>query len=83
MLLVNKMPKESFLELNAPRHTPLPTSASEYTRYLRMAATVAPYIKNGVAAAPTLGWKSNELSAQARLVAPLYGILNGLYPNRK
>ena len=83
MLLVNKMPKESFLELNAPRHTPLPTSASEYTRYLRMSATVAPYINNGVAAAPTLGWKSNEISAQARLIAPLYGILNGLYPNRK
>jgi len=48
-----------------------------------MAATVAPYINNGVAAAPTLGWKSNEISAQARLVAPLFGILNGLYPNRR
>ncbi len=77
------MPAESFLELNAPRHVRLTTSASEYTRYLRMAATVAPYINNGVAAAPRLGWKSNEVSAQARLVAPLYRILNGLYPNRR
>lgn len=74
---------ESYLELNAPRHVRLTTSASEHTRYLRMAAQVAPYINNGVGAAPTLGWKSNEIAAQARLIAPLYGILNGLYPNRR
>ena len=77
------MPAASFLELNEPRHVRLTTSASEHTRYLRMAAQVAPYINNGVAAAPRLGWKSNEISAQARLIAPLYGILNGLYPNRR
>jgi hypothetical protein len=45
-------------------------------------ATVAPYIPNGVNAAPTLGWKSNELSAQARLITPLYGKLNAFIPNR-
>lgn len=77
------MPVRSYLELNEPRHVRLTTDASEHTRYLRMAATVAPYIKNGVAAAPTLGWKSNEISAQARLIAPLYGILNGILPNRR
>jgi hypothetical protein len=77
------MPVTSYLELNEPRHVKLTTSASDHTRYIRLAATVAPYIQNGVAAAPTLGWKSNELSAQARLVAPLFGILNGLYPNRR
>lgn len=83
MLIVNKMPVSSYLELNAPRHVRLTTSASEHTRYLRMAATVAPYINAGGQRAPTLGWKSNELSAQARLIAPIYGILNGLYPNRR
>jgi hypothetical protein len=77
------MPVRSYLELNEPRHVRLTTDASEHTRYLRMAATVAPYIQNGVAAAPTLGWKSNEISAQARLIAPLYGILNGILPNRR
>jgi hypothetical protein len=77
------MPVSSFLELNAPRHVRLTTDASEHTRYLRMAATVAPYIGNGVAAAPRLGWKSNEISTSARVVAPLYGILNGFLPNRK
>jgi len=77
------MPVRSYLELNEPRHVRLTTDASEHTRYIRMAATVAPYIGNGVAAAPTLGWKSNEVSAQARLIAPLYGILNGILPNRR
>lgn len=77
------MPVSSFLELNTPRHVRLTTDASEHTRYLRMAATVAPYISNGVSAAPTLGWKSNEISTSARVVAPLYGILNGFLPNRK
>lgn len=76
------MPVRSFLELNTPRHVRLTTDASEHTRYVRMAATVAPYINNGVAAAPTLGWKSNEISTSARLVAPIYGILNGFLPNR-
>jgi len=77
------MPAESYLELNDPRHVRLPSSASEHTRYLRMAATVAPYIQNGGQRAPTLGWKSNELSTQARLFVPIYGIFNGLYPNRR
>ena len=77
------MPVSSYLELNEPRHVRLTTSASEHTRYLRMAAQVAPYIQNGVAGAPRLGWKSNEISAQARLIAPIYGIVNRLYPNRR
>ena len=77
------MPVSSYLELSEPRHVRLTTSASEHTRYLRMAATVAPYINAGGQRAPALGWKSNELSAQARLIVPIYGILNGLYPNRR
>lgn len=77
------MPVRSYLELNEPRHVRLTTDASDHTRYIRLTATVAPYIRNGVAAAPTLGWKSNELSAQARLIAPLYGIVRGILPNRR
>lgn len=77
------MPVSSYLELSEPRHVRLTTSASEHTRYVRMAATVAPYIQDGVAAAPRLGWKSNEISAQARLIAPIYGILNRFIPNRR
>ena len=77
------MPVGSYLELDTPRHVRLTTSAGEHTRYLRMAAQIAPYINNGVGAAPRLGWKSPSLSTEARLIAPIYGILNGLVPNRR
>lgn len=77
------MPVQSYFELNEPRHVKLTTSASDHTRYVRMMAQVAPYINRGVGAAPTLGWKSNEISAQARLIAPIWGSLNAFIPNRK
>jgi hypothetical protein len=55
------MPVSSFLELGgggARIHTPLTTDASEHTRYLRMAATIAPYINRGVSPVPiALGWR--------------------------
>lgn len=76
------MPATSYIELNAPRHK-IVGDASDHTRYVKMMATVAPYINNGVNAAPTLGWKSAEVSAQARLITPIFGIVNGLIPNRK
>lgn len=76
------MPVTSYFELNAPRHK-IVGDASEHTRYLKMMATVAPYINNGVNAAPRLGWKSPQLSTQARLITPLFGSLNAFIPNRK
>lgn len=77
------MPVQSYFELNEPRHVKLTTSAGDHTRYVRMMAQMAPYIQNGVGARPTLGWKSNEISAQARLIAPIWGSLNAFIPNRK
>lgn len=78
------MPVESYFEINGPRHVKLTTSASEHTRYVRMMAQAAPYITNGrQVGAPTLGWKSPALNTQVRLIAPLWGGLNGLIPNRK
>ena len=76
------MPTTPYLEPSAPRRN-IVGNASDHTRYVKLMATVAPYINNGVNAAPTLGWKSPELSAQARLIVPLYGILNGIIPNRR
>ena len=76
------MPIDSYFEPSVPRHVKT-GSAGDHTRHVRLLATVAPYINKGVAAAPTLGWKSNELSAQARLVLPIYGSLNAFIPNRR
>jgi hypothetical protein len=76
------MPTSSFLEVNPPqRHVGPPVDASDYTRAVRLMATVGPYLANP-SAGPTLGWKSNELSAQVRSLAPLYGILRSNFPNR-
>lgn len=78
------MPTQPFVEVNPQaRHVGPPADASDYTRAIRLRATVAPYIGNGVNAAPTLGWKSNELATQARITTPIFGVLQKLYPNSK
>lgn len=83
-LIETKMPTSPFFEVSpAQRHVGPPADASDYTRYVRMMATVGPYINSGVAAAPTLGWKSPALSTQMRLIAPIYGGLRSFLPNAK
>jgi hypothetical protein len=78
------MPVFSYFEPDTPRHAKLTTSAGDHTRYVRMMATAAPYIQSGqVVGAPTLGWKSNEINAQVRLIAPLWGKINSFIPNRR
>ena len=79
------MPVRSFIELgnNGVRHVGLTSDASEHTRYIRMAATIAPYIKNGVSPVPNaLGWRSQEANRDARLIAPIYGTVRSFLPNR-
>lgn len=76
------MPTSPFFEIDKPRHK-IVGDASDHTRFLRLTATVAPYINNGVAAAPTLGWKDAQTSAGARLIAPIYGKVLAFLPNRK
>ena len=78
------MPVESYFEINTPRHARLTTSAGEHTRYVRMLAQAAPYVQaGGQMSVPTLGWKSTTVSAEARLIAPIWGGLNAFIPNRK
>lgn len=78
------MPTSPFFEVSpVQRHVGPPADASEYTKTVRQMATIAPYINNGIAAAPTLGWKSPSLSTEMRVIAPIYGLLNTLLPNRR
>jgi hypothetical protein len=80
------MPVSSFLELGgggAKIHRPLTSDASEHTRYIRMAATIAPYINKGVSPVPNaLGWRSMDASRDARVIAPIYGLVRAFLPNR-
>lgn len=76
------MPTSPFFEVSpVQRHVGPPADASEYTRYVRMKSTIAPYI-NTATGRPTLGWKSPSLDTQVRLLAPIFGQLNGFIPNR-
>lgn len=76
------MPTSPFMQIGGtPRK--MTGDASDHTRYLRMAAQVAPYIKSGTSAAPTLGWKVPSLSTEARLVAPVFGIVRAFIPSAK
>lgn len=78
------MPTSPFFEVSpVRRHVGPPADASDYTRTVRQMATIAPYINNGVGAAPTLGWKSPSLNTEMRVIAPIYGLLNTFIPNRR
>jgi len=76
------MPTSPFLDLGPTPHI-RPGDASDFTRLVRLSATVAPYVNNSTPnSAPTLGWKSNEVSAAARLTTPIYGKIKAFIPNR-
>jgi hypothetical protein len=78
------MPTSPFFEVSpVQRHVGPPADASDYTKAVRLMATIAPYIGDGVSAAPRLGWKYPALSAEARLIAPIYGQLRAFIPNRR
>jgi len=80
------MPVRSFLELDGKGvqvHVGLTSDASEHTRYIRMAATLAPYIANGVNPTPNaLGWRSMDANRDARIIAPIFGRVRSFLPNR-
>jgi hypothetical protein len=78
------MPTSPFFEVSpVKRHVGPPADASDYTKMVRQMATIAPYINSGVGAAPRLGWKSPALNTEMRVIAPLFGQVNALFPNRK
>jgi hypothetical protein len=79
------MPLISYLEVDgggAKIHAKLGGDASDHTRYIRMAATIAPYINSGIGAAPTLGWRSQQANRDARVIAPIFGRLQTFIPNK-
>jgi hypothetical protein len=57
--------------------------ASEHTRFIRMASTIAPYQSQGQAAIPNLlGWRDMQASRDVRLVMPILGTFKSYIPNR-
>lgn len=78
------MPTSPFFEVGpAQRHIGPPADASDYTKMVRQMASIAPYINQGVGAAPRLGWKSPALNTEMRIIAPLFGQVNAFIPGRR
>lgn len=80
------MPTNPFFEVSPQqRHIGPPADASDYTRYVRLAASIAPYVNNKVTVPgrPTLGWKSPRLAAEVAVISPIFGQFNAFLPNRR
>lgn len=80
------MPIASYLESNGTPHAKTWRDASEHTRFIRMAATVAPFISqpNGLNV-PKGGFNSKsggmQANRDARLISPVFGTFKTFAPN--
>ena len=75
---------QSFFEPGATQRHVRGVDASEYTRFVRMSATVAPYINNNttIGTPNALGWRSQQANMDARIVSPIFGGLRPFVANK-
>ena len=77
------MPTSPFGEVNPRVRRAMVGDASEFTRFVRMSSTLAPYARQNQAAIPNLlGWRSQEASRDARVIMPILGAFKSFVPNR-
>ena len=77
------MPTSPYGQVNPPVRRAMVGDASEHTRFIRMASTIAPYQSQGQAAIPNLlGWRSMAASRDVRVIMPILGAFKSYIPNR-
>jgi hypothetical protein len=77
------MPTSPFMQINPPNRRNMVADTSDYTRFLRMAATIAPYVNQpGVPLPNSLGWRSQAATTDARVIAPMFLAYKSFIPNR-
>jgi hypothetical protein len=77
------MPTSPFGQVNPPVRRAMVGDASEFTRFVRMASTIAPYAAQNQSAIPNpLGWRSMDASRDARVIMPMLGAFKSFVPNR-
>jgi hypothetical protein len=77
------MPTSPFGQVNPPVRRAMVGDASEHTRFIRMAATLAPYQSMNQAASPNLlGWRDMQASRDARVMTSILGTYKSFIPNR-
>lgn len=72
-----------FMDLNTDnkRHVRA-GDASDFTRYLRMKATAAPYIAQNASMRPNLlGWRDMQANRDAKVIPPIFGTFLKFNPN--
>jgi hypothetical protein len=71
------------MQINPPNRRNMVADASDYTRFLRMSATLAPYVNKGTSPTPNLlGWRSQTANRDARVIAPMFSAFKSFIPNR-
>ena len=75
---------QSFYEPSAPARHMRGVDASEYTRFVRMAATVAPYVNPGTTfnRPYARNGQSQEANVDARFVSTIFGGLRPFVANK-
>jgi hypothetical protein len=77
------MPTSPYGQVNPPVRRMMVGDASEHTRFIRMASTIAPYQSQNQAAIPNLlGWRNMQASRDVRVVMPILGAFKSYIPNR-
>ena len=77
------MPTSPYGQVNPPVRRMMVGDASEHTRFIRMASTLAPYQSQNQAASPNLlGWRDMQANRDARTIMPILGAFKSYIPNR-
>jgi hypothetical protein len=77
------MPTSPFGQVNPPVRRAMVGDASEFTRFVRMSSTIAPYASKNQGASPNLlGWRDMQASRDVRVIMPILGAFKSFVPNR-
>lgn len=77
------MPTSPYGQVNPPLRRAMVGDASEHTRFIRMSATIAPYVSQNQAAIPNLlGWRSMQARRDVGVIMPILGAFKSFVPNR-
>ena len=77
------MPTSPFGQVNPPVRRAMVGDASEFTRFVRMASTIAPYAAQNQSARPNLlGWRDMQATRDVKVMLPILGAFKSFVPNR-
>lgn len=74
------MPTAPYMQIGGERRN-MVGDASDNTRYIRLAAQVAPYLA-GIDTAPKPKWSTPSISTEARFAVRIFGNIKASFPNR-